>query len=92
MTPPTNDELLAACAALGLAPDAQIGWRNVSMTHLSIARFHGAANVNGKRFTYFPADDSLWRNDVVRAIQKARKAVEVAEPVPEQLSLIGGTT
>lgn len=27
MTPPTNDELLAACAALGLAPDAQIDCR-----------------------------------------------------------------
>lgn len=91
MTPPTNDELLAACAALGLASDAQIGWRNVSDTQLSIARYSGGMAFMGWTFTYFPADDSLWRDDVVRAIRQARKAEKVAEPVPEQLRIEGTT-
>ena len=83
MTPPTNDELLAACAALGLAPDAQIGWRNVSQTQLSIARHYGGIQYAGRYYIYFPADDSLWRDDVERAIRQARKAAKVAEPVPD---------
>ena len=91
MTPPSTDELLAACAALGLASDAQIGWRDVSMTQLSIARHYGGIQYAGRYYIYFPADDSLWRDDVVRAIQKARKAAKVAEPVPEQLRIEGTT-
>ena len=61
------------------------------MTQLSIARHYGGITVQGHRFTYFPADDSLWRDDVVRAIQKARKAATPAEPVPEQLRIEGTT-
>lgn len=91
MTPPTNDELLAACAALGLAPDAQIGWRSVSDTQLSISRHYGGMTVQGRYYFYFPADDSLWRDDVVRAIRQARKSAKPAEPVPEQLRIEGTT-
>jgi muramoyltetrapeptide carboxypeptidase LdcA involved in peptidoglycan recycling len=87
MTPPTNDELHAAVAALGIRSDDTIGWRDISMTQLSIARHYGGAKFNGKTFTYFPADDSLWRDDVVQAVQKQRKAAKVAEPVSTQMEL-----
>lgn len=96
MQPPTNDELLAVSLILELGPDEQIGWRDVSMTQFSIARHYGGCTFNGARFTYFPADDSLWRDDVVRAIRQARKATTVAEPVPHVPELdfgkIEGTT
>jgi hypothetical protein len=87
MTPPTNDELAAACAALGIRSDDTIGWRDISMTQLSIARHYGGAKFNGKTFVYFPADDSLWRDDVVREIRRARKAAQPAEPVSTQMEL-----
>ena len=91
MTPPTTDELLAACAALGLAPDAQIGWREVSMTQFSIARHYGGCTFNGRYYFYFPADDSLWRDDVVRAIRQARKAAKPVETAPEQFNILEDT-
>ena len=91
MTPPIYDELLAACAALGLAPDVQIGWRSVSTTQLSIARHYGGMTVQGRYYFYFPADDSLWRDDVVRAIRQARKAAKPVETAPEQFNILEDT-
>lgn len=57
-----------------------IAYNNVSMTQLSIARFYGCANVNGRMFIYNPADDSLIRDDVVEWMSKRLKA-GVANPV-----------
>jgi muramoyltetrapeptide carboxypeptidase LdcA involved in peptidoglycan recycling len=84
MTPPTNDELAAACAALGIRSDDTIGWRDVTMTQFSIARHYGGCTFNGRYYFYFRADDSLWRADVVREIRRARKAVQ---PVSTQMEL-----
>ena len=87
MTPPTNTELQAACAALGIRSDDNIGWRDISMTQLSIARHYGGIQFAGRHHVYFPADDSLWRDDVVREIRRARKAVKPVEPVSIQMEL-----
>ena len=51
----------------------QIGYANVSQTQLSIARFSGGCNVNGKHFIYNPADDSLIREDIVKWLVKQMK-------------------
>lgn len=87
MTPPTNDELAAACAALGLRSDETFGWRDISMTQLSIARHYGGIQFAGRYYIYFPADDSLWRDDVVREIRRARKAAKPVETAPQQFNL-----
>lgn len=56
--------------------DASVAYANVSMTQLSVARHYGGANVQGKKFIYNPADDSLIREDVVKWIAKKRKTVK----------------
>ena len=56
--------------------DASVAYANVSMTQLSIARFYGGANVQGKHFVYNPEDDSLIREDVVKWIVKKRKTAQ----------------
>lgn len=52
-------------------------YENVSRSQLSIARFYGGATVNGSRYVYDPATDSLTREDVVKrranAARQARK-------------------
>jgi hypothetical protein len=59
--------------------DATIGWANVSMTQLSIAARTGVLTVNGHRYTYFPASDELWRDDVVKTVTAWRKEKQAAE-------------
>jgi hypothetical protein len=56
-----------------------IGWSNVLMTQLSIARHSGGATVNGHRYTYFPATDELLRDDVVKTVTAWRKEAKAAE-------------
>ena len=55
-------------------PGKSLGWRDVSMTQLSIARWSGIVTVNGDLFTYFAATDELIRDDVLRAIVKHKRA------------------
>jgi hypothetical protein len=48
---------------------------NVSQTQFSIARHFGGIKFNGSEFKYFPADDLLVRQDVVKFLtKKPRKA------------------
>ena len=61
--------------------DAVLGWADVSMTQLSLARHSGGATVNGHRYTYFPATDELWRDDVVKLVKAWRKEAKAdAQP------------
>ena len=55
-----------------------IGWGNVSMTQLSLARHSGGATVNGHHYTYFPATDELWRDDVVKTVKAWREETKAA--------------
>ena len=50
-----------------------IGYMDVSHTQLSIARHSGHALVNGWHYTYFPASDELWRDDIVQMVHRWRK-------------------
>ena len=53
--------------------DECIGYPSVKFTQLSIARYYGCANVNGKMFIYNPLDDSLIRDDVVAFVKTLMK-------------------
>ena len=56
--------------------DEVIVYYNVSESQLSIARYSGAATVNGKLFTYFPPpDDMLVRVDVLQFLCKLDKQI-----------------
>ena len=59
-------------------PSAPIGWANVSMTQLSLAKHSGGVTVNGHLYTYFPATDELWRDDVVKTVKAWRKDAKSA--------------
>jgi hypothetical protein len=75
----TLDEKLRLSRELVADQSATLGWTNVSMTQLSIARHSGGATVNGHRYTYFPAADELWRDDVVKAVNAWRNEAKAAE-------------
>lgn len=45
----------------------------VSRTQLSIARHYGGIKYDGHGYTYDPTDDSLTRNDVLKAVMKMRR-------------------
>lgn len=47
--------------------------RDVSMGYFSIARYYGAANYNGQRYTYYDETDELIRDDVLAFVLKLRK-------------------
>ncbi len=69
-------------------PGKSLGWRNVSMTPLSIARWSGVVTVNGDFFTYFPQTDELIRDDVLKAIAaNKRSKAEFASERARQLGL-----
>ena len=71
-------------------PGKSLGWRNVSMTQLSIARWSGCVTVNGDLFTYFPHTDELIRDDVLQAIAKhkrSRAALDEVAQIDRQLGL-----
>ena len=57
-----------------LPTDTPWGIRNVSQTQFSIARYCGAAKYNGQSYTYFDFSDELIRDDVVKLIEKTRRA------------------
>ena len=46
-------------------------WRN---SHLSIARFYGAININGKKYVLDRASDELVREDIYKKAGKDEKA------------------
>ena len=74
-------------------PDgAALGYVDVSRTQLSIARHYGGITVQGQRYTYFPATDELWRDDVLAMVHGWRKEKPAAPDAPqwEQPSLLGG--
>ena len=47
----------------------------VSNTQFSIARHYGGCKFNGVHYTYNPADDTLIRDDVLRASKKEQRAM-----------------
>jgi hypothetical protein len=51
----------------------------VSYTQFSIARHYGGCTINGKRFTYFPQDDLLVRDDVLKFVTKLEKELKRSE-------------
>lgn len=80
-TGPTDAELLAVMAQL--PPNPFAGCRNCSTTQFSIARYYGGAMFTGHGYPYLNADDSLWRDDVLRAVLKLRQASRQAPAQPE---------
>jgi hypothetical protein len=54
--------------------DTNVAYANISQTQLSVARHYGIANIQGKRYIYNPADDSLIREDVVKWVAKRKNA------------------
>ena len=42
---------------------------NVTQSYFSIARHYGACKIEGREFIYFPEDDILVRDDVVKFIK-----------------------
>lgn len=53
--------------------NAPIAYANVTQTQLSIARHYGGCQVNKAHYTYFPNDDLLVRDDVVKLVCKLKK-------------------
>ncbi len=67
-----------------------LGYANVSMTQLSIARHSGGANINGARYTYFPATDELWRDDVLKMVHGWRRTDAMAKELPAMPAQVQG--
>lgn len=44
-------------------------YHNISYSQLSIARHYGAIDVNGSRYYYYPHEDKLVRDDVVKHLK-----------------------
>jgi hypothetical protein len=61
-----NGSALVGLEACPLHRKTPFGICNVRMTQFSIARFYGAIDFNGDRFTYLPDTDELIRDDVLR--------------------------
>jgi hypothetical protein len=79
---PTMDELVTVRD--GIAPQPFMGVRQASRTQFSVARFAGGCTFNDHAYTYLPADDSLWRDDVLRAVLELRQADAAAPHQPER--------
>lgn len=62
-----------------------LGYDNVTQTQLSIARFSGGAAINGKHFVYFPAQDELWRDDVLALVHGWRRTAATKNALPTQI-------
>lgn len=84
LTPEDIDPLVAA-GKIGKSDN--IGWRDVSYTQLSIARYYGGTNVNGVHYTYIPESDELVRDDVLKMIMK-RRADALKKVEPEQSDML----
>lgn len=73
----TDDER-AAILARPKPPAESPPWQilGVSQTQFSIAKFCGGIKLNGHRYTYDPADDSLTRDDVLDEAVKMRRVAK----------------
>lgn len=71
----TDDER-AAILARPKSPAESPPWQifGVSRSQLSIARHYGGCKYNGHGYAYDPIDDSLTRDDVLKAVMKMRRA------------------
>jgi hypothetical protein len=49
---------------------SRVAIAGVSYTIFSVARHYGGATIDGKSFVYFPNDDLLVRDDVIRFVKK----------------------
>ena len=88
--PPTEAELDHPTVQ-ALPRDVSYGITGVLHTQFSIARFYGGIQWSGHHFTYFPEADQLWRDDVLEAVAKLRKAhkpTKPAAPTAEQGALL----
>lgn len=63
----------------GLHTKTPYGISNVSHTQFSIARYYGACNFNGERYTYFPDTDELVRDDVLKWRRKQKRAAKTPD-------------
>lgn len=61
-----------------------VRYSNVSQTQLSVARYYGLMKINGEMYIYNPVDDSLTREDVVKAEKKTLKSKNNKLPFKEQ--------
>jgi len=48
-------------------------YHNISYSQLSIARHYGAIDVNGSRYYYYPNEDKLVREDVVKQLKRTEQ-------------------
>jgi hypothetical protein len=62
----TIEELKELTRDVQFKKDAPYAITNVSHTQLSIARHYGGCKYNGYDYTYFPEEDTLIRNDVLK--------------------------
>lgn len=62
-----------------------LGYDNVSMSQLSIARWSMGCTIGNHRFVYIPAHDELWRDDVLALVHGWRKAGAPAKVLPTQV-------
>jgi len=52
---------------------SRVAIAGVSYTQFSIARHYGGCKIDGKFYTYFPDDDLLVRDDVIKFVKKLEK-------------------
>jgi hypothetical protein len=65
-------------------PSDVLGYDNVSMSQLSIARWSMGCTIGSHRYVYFPAFDELWRDDVLALVHGWRRTDTMAK---EQLAM-----
>jgi len=50
--------------------DSRVAIAGVSHTIFSVSRHYGGATIDGKSFVYFPDEDLLVRDDVIKFVKK----------------------
>lgn len=63
-------------------PTDTLGYDNVSMSQLSIARRSMGCTIGGHHFIYFPEHDELWRDDVLALVHGWRRTDAMARELP----------
>ena len=69
---------------------ATIGHANVSQSQLSIARWSMGCIIGAHHFTYFPAHDELWRDDVLKLVHGWRRTDAMARELPAMPAQVQG--
>ena len=67
-----------------------LGYANVSQTQLSIARWSMGCTIGAHRYTYFPAHDELWRDDVLALVHGWRRTDAMARELPSMPAQVQG--